>query len=687
VSDLRVSDAPIDWSDEEVRQRECARERITQLNEIQPHGGLLVIDAADGRLLHFSLSALALLRVRNLAPGAPLVGQIDDGWAGPIVELARRAADDGSAEIDLHGDDGPFDVTATRSPADPDGRTVLIEIEPASDAATSLFPTLRRALDRVAAATSLPELYEAAVDEIARLSGFDRTMIYAFHADGHGEVVAERRRPDQVPYLGLHFPASDIPAQARQLYRTKTCRHTADATADGSPVVPPIAAATGEPLQIGACDLRTVSAHHRQFMANMGTQASLSLSILSDGELIGLINCVHESARHVARPLRRACDIIAAQISITWTVVVQATDLARERTTRQVREHLSEQLATAADLAVELVNGDSTILHLVPADWAVARIGPGHSATEGGPTTAAVAEISRLATGLAPRQVWSTTQLRVDDPECASVLPEVAGLLVLSLGDGDFLAWLRRPVEQTVNWLGDQGPTNRPDPLSPRFSFELWRHTVGDRSENWPDHLDLADLADDLQTIQQRRREAAYAHLSWYDELTGLANRRMAVRELDHLLNQPRRGGTAVLFIDLDRFKSVNDTHGHHVGDMLLLEVARRLTAATRQHDTVSRFAGDEFVVICPGAALRDAERIAERIVESLRRPVQVDALTLQVTASVGIVDAHSQQRTRDVLQAADAAMYDAKRGGRDRFAIAALPEQRHRYEARDDVG
>jgi two-component system, chemotaxis family, sensor kinase Cph1 len=659
----------IDWTDERVRLAECARENITQLNEVQPHGAILAVDPTDGTVRHLSLSAPDLLGAPDLRVGRRLDELIGHRWAETIGAAVAMVEVGGSIDLTVEVGDGRLDVTVTGRVAGSAEVAVLVEIEPAPREGTSPFHALRQALDRVTGASTRAELHEVAVQTVHELSGFERTMLYLFHPDGHGEIVAERAADGLPPMLGLHFPASDIPVQARALYVHKTCRHTVDAEAAGSPLVPQVSAATGAPLDLGACDLRAVSLHHRTFMHNMGTRASLSLSVVVDRQLVGLVNCTSSRPVHLQRQVRRACEILASQLSGAWGGLSRAARLAEDLAATEVRARIIEGLAESDDLAVAMTTAEDRLTDLIPADGTVVQLGSLQSVPEDFVGPDGMRELVRFVASLPVDEPWCTDELATVDGPLAAALPGVAGVLVLPLGAEGFLAWLRRPVEQTVRWLGDQRPGNRPDPLSPRFSFDLWRETVTDRSLPWPDPDLLTAFAADLHAVHRRRAERASAELSWYDDLTGLPNRRMAVRELDHLLEEPRRGTTTVLFVDLDLFKSVNDNHGHHVGDTLLVEVGRRLTQATRAHDTVARLSGDEFVIICPGADRHGAEHIAERIVHAMRFPFVIDDRELTVTVSIGIVDTQGDGRTTDVLRAADAAMYRAKREGRDRYA------------------
>jgi diguanylate cyclase (GGDEF)-like protein len=174
--------------------------------------------------------------------------------------------------------------------------------------------------------------------------------------------------------------------------------------------------------------------------------------------------------------------------------------------------------------------------------------------------------------------------------------------------------------------------------------------------------------------VQRSRTEAALAHQALHDPLTSLPNR---VLLLDRLAQAAARAGRepaplALLFLDLDRFKDVNDQFGHRAGDDLLKAVATRLMAVVRPGDTVARFGGDEFVVLCENMPGQDqAVDLAERITDILGRPVTLSGREMSITASVGIVLADAGLVPADeLLRDADLAMYQAKQQGGCRFAV-----------------
>ncbi|MEU8663481.1 GGDEF domain-containing protein, partial [Actinoplanes philippinensis] len=169
-------------------------------------------------------------------------------------------------------------------------------------------------------------------------------------------------------------------------------------------------------------------------------------------------------------------------------------------------------------------------------------------------------------------------------------------------------------------------------------------------------------------TIAVREQERAQAQLAYqarHDPLTGLANRTVLSDEL------ARSGPVAVLYLDLDGFKEVNDTYGHEAGDLVLSTVAQRLSEAVRATDLVVRLGGDEFVLLCPNLPEAEAIRLADRVLGDMALPITFGGRTLDIGASVGIAAYGDTVADRDVLRSADMAMYEAKKQGRGRWVVA----------------
>ncbi|MDN4481663.1 bifunctional diguanylate cyclase/phosphodiesterase [Demequina muriae] len=651
-------------ADERLRLETCARERIRVPGAIQSYGALLSVDLATFTVLQASENAIDVLGVDTDAligaRVADLAGQDVVERCLAIVQHRGLAANPVAAQIDGRR----FDVIIHEA----DG-VGIVEFEPELAGEYSAA-TVHAAIHRLSAAATVPEIYAQTAIELRHLTGYDRVVVYRFHPDGHGEVVAEDLEDGMEPYLGLHFPASDIPAQARQLYVSKLTRAIVLDDAPPAPLAPALNPLTGQPLDLGHAELRSVSPDHVQFMRNMGQVSTISLSLVHGDALIGMITCAHRTTRRLPYLLREGFAVLARQVSMQLGTAAEIERLTRIDAVRTVRASLARQVKSSDDLSSALIEGEFTLLDLIPADGATLHVDGASTSIGEAPAAMIGPELLAELTGAEAATVVSDA-VSVDYPRLHSLMPDIAGVLVVPFGaDGDYLAWFRKETVATVRWLGDQSSANRVTPLTPRTSFAAWSESVAGKSTPW-DRLALLEASEirhDLNAALLRAAESALARVALHDPLTGLPNRRLLGDRLEQAMSTLERDApVALLFADLDSFKQINDSEGHGAGDAVIIAAAGIIRETIRSQDTVARIGGDEFVVVCEGAGRVEAEAAAQRIVEAFTAPLVVQGSQYQVGVSIGIAIAAPGQEPDDLLRAADAAMYRAKEGGRGR--------------------
>ncbi len=290
----------------------CDWEPIRIPGAIQPHGVLLCIQGPDHRLVQYSANLPAWLG----RAGDDLAGQPLPALLGPdLADALERALATGSVSeapcllghFTLDSATGPCRVDAAVHRLQ---TTLILELEPSAMASPahglSIYPLVRLFVSRLQETDSLRELCQLAATEMRRITGFDRTMVYQFDADadGHGEVLGEDRDEALMSHLGQWFPASDIPRQARELYVLNRIRMIPTASYEPVPLVPPRLPGQAEPTDLSHAMLRSVSPVHLAYMRNMGTLASMSVSIVVRGRLWGLISCHHAQPRAVGFEVR-----------------------------------------------------------------------------------------------------------------------------------------------------------------------------------------------------------------------------------------------------------------------------------------------------------------------------------------------------------------------------------------------
>ncbi|KAI3590867.1 Phytochrome, two-component sensor histidine kinase [Cupriavidus sp. U2] len=512
---------------------DCAKEPIHIPGGIQPHGFLVSVDDA-GNVVQASANT-ALLAGR--APGEidPLLGQplaalVGDGAALALDALATLQADGIPLYAGSVADPRGLREGAAAGLYSPLAIVVhiwqgvrIVEFEPArgtADVFASIYPLVRSFFNSPQDVDSVQGLARLAADEVHRITGFGRTMVYAFDDEGHGHVLAESMDAGYTSYLGQRFPASDIPPQARALYVRNRIRLIADADYVAAPLVPALHPATGQPTDLTYASLRSISPVHVQYMKNMGAWASMSMSIVVRGRLWGLISCHHATARVPSFEVRTACEHIAQVLSLQVGAREDHDEASYRLALRRRQTGLLASMANTDDF-IEAISGNADdLLALVGATGAAAvfegrivRIGeaPSDVAIEG------------LLAWLDTRgeDVFATDQLATEwtDAAAQGVGPEAAGMLVVPLSRmfRNYVIWFRAEVVRTIRWAGDPRArlADLSASLSPRERFEVWTQTVRGRSEPWrAAELEIAsEFRGALLGIVLRRAEEL-AHLA-----------------------------------------------------------------------------------------------------------------------------------------------------------------------------
>ncbi|WP_435738592.1 SpoIIE family protein phosphatase [Cellulosimicrobium sp. PMB13] len=489
----------------------CAREPIHVPGLIQPRGALLVVRESDHTVLQVSQNSDQFL---GAAPqdllGGPLAAAVGPETAARILTHASAPgdlADRNPLSLQLEATARVVDAVLHRPPLPDDGPgaepVLVVELEPAAGARPLTFPNtylaVRRSLRDLERAATLGELYDDAARHVRELTRFDRVMIYRFDAEHNGEVVAEARRADLNSFLGLHYPASDIPPQARALYEKNWIRLIADVDYEPTPIVPTVLPTTGAPLDLTYSTLRSVSTIHLEYLRNMGVRASMSISLLREGRLWGLIACHHYAGPHEPPfEVRTAAEFLGSALSVR---LVAQSETERDAEVRRAESVLAHLAADSRDEAAPLgtaITRSGWLRRLVRADGAVVvaegRLTSVGNVPDDDACRALVAWV--LSHG---EELVSTDRLAHDAPEVAALMPDVAGVMGIVLPEGQVVLWVRDEVLRHVDWGGD--PHNKAIArreggdvrLSPRKSFDRWREVVRGHSRPWtPDQTDFA---------------------------------------------------------------------------------------------------------------------------------------------------------------------------------------------------
>ncbi len=463
----------------------CDVEPIHVPGAIQPHGLLLALVEPALTVTHVSANLLEVLGVSvERALGRPVAEVIGHDAARALERaleaLDLRAAD--SLPLEIRG--RAFEGVLHRN-----GVAAILELEHTAPALHPGDRALRNAIFGLQRADNIDALCAVAAERVRDLSGFDRVMAYRFHADGHGEVVAEARARDVDSFLGLHFPASDIPRQARQLYRLNPIRVIPDAQFTPVPLLGASSIEGAAPLDLTFAHLRAVSPVHLEYLANMGVRASMSVSLMRGDQLWGLLACHHEQPHALPFSVRSACEVVGRLVSLQIEALEEVARGEQRRALRGGCAAVVETMRSAPEgWATALLAYPESLLRAVNATGAALLDANGVTTTGEVPS---MADIAALATWLARRRggSFATSALSLEFPPAIGYRDIASGLLAVRIPkpQGAHILWFRHERVRTVSWAGDPSkPAAREDGrLHPRHSFSAWKEVVRGTSVPW----------------------------------------------------------------------------------------------------------------------------------------------------------------------------------------------------------
>ncbi len=494
----------------------CEDEPIRIPGVIQPHGALIAAGADDGVVSHASENLADFLGIgpmeaigrrlsdlvgeAALGPGARDVGGLEDGPPPAYLFTALPGPEGAGCDAIVHRAGG----------------RIILEFEPgrgrSDGSAADLHHGTRAAVAALRRAPSLAGMYEECARRVREISGFDRVMVYRFDDDWNGVVAAEARRDDMEPFLGLHYPASDIPRQARELYARNWLRFIADRDYTPREILPPCGPGSPDPLDLGRSVLRSVSPVHLQYLRNMGVGASMSISLLKGDRLWGLIACHHESPRYVPYDVRTTCELLAQVMSMQLVAREEEERSRYGARMQSIRAGLAARIGRMDDVALALTEPDAALIEFLDATGAAVVAGGEVHRVGATPGEDEILEISDRLAGREVGEVFATDRL---GPELGleAVGAVAAGLLTVPIAvDGrDRVMWFRPEQVREVNWAGDPAKSVTKGEgaarLSPRGSFALWKEVVRGRCRPWsPGEVAAAlDFRRDLAEILAAR--------------------------------------------------------------------------------------------------------------------------------------------------------------------------------------
>lgn len=479
---------------------DCEREQIHLPGSIQPHGVLLALEEEQLTVSHASTNASRML---GFGDNKSLVGWSLEAVGREVCDEVRRQI----SELDLAipsvitvplNDDHPrlFDCVLHRT----DSGQLILELEPVHAADRTLSMQLTSGVDAIASTASLRSLCDVTAQLLKQVLGYNRVMVYRFGADGHGQVFAEQCDTDLEPYLGNHYPASDIPKNARELYVRNRVRMLVDVDYEPVPIEPPCDAETGERFDMSMCQFRSMSPIHLQYLRNMNVASSLVASLTVGDSLWGLIACHGSQPHQAGYTTRAAAELIAEAVGTRISALESVTRTRSELAIRRIEQSMIDVMANDGDWPKALFDHAQSVLQMLDATGAALTYDDEVTTIGSVPDHEQIRSLASWLDGNDFGTSFQTENLAERAPELSAISNDTPGVMAVPVSDdaGEYLMCFRPETVRTVTWGGDPRKTVSQSPsgqISPRQSFAQWREELQGTSVPWTqDEIESAEL-------------------------------------------------------------------------------------------------------------------------------------------------------------------------------------------------
>ncbi len=474
----------------------CDREPIHISSAIQSHGVLLAFSESDLVILQISQNSEVFLTKKPEAfLGQPLSILMSQEQIEAILNCLNAEFENVNPlrlALSVAGKSQAFEGIVHRT----DG-VIVLELERSiAEEAVSFFDFykfVKVPLNHIQKTQTLAELSQQAVSIVRNITGFDRVMLYRFNEDGSGHVIAESKSESAESFLGLHYPATDIPKQAKELYRLNLLRIIPDALYAPVFLEPDLNPVTGTPLDLSLSVLRSVSPLHTEYLENMGVRASMSISLLRDRQLWGLIACHHPAPKSLSYETRTICEFLGQVISFELGAKADTEDLDYKIKLQTVHARFVNTITNCQTLGDGLNQNPRDLIDLVGASSVVFCENSKIAAFGDTPPESATADlVAWVDRHIGADAIYCTNTLVTDYPQFSPYKDIASGLLALRISrtQQTYLLWFRPEVIQTIDWGGEPIKPMGVDAdgsqrITPRKSFELWKETVQLKSLPW----------------------------------------------------------------------------------------------------------------------------------------------------------------------------------------------------------
>jgi chemotaxis family two-component system sensor kinase Cph1 len=486
-----------DFQEQDIDLTSLKEPAIHFYSQIQPHGVIFVLGEPELTILQVSSNTYSAL---GISPENMLQKNLEE-FIDPF-QVERIKAGLSNENLDFinptkiwmrkKGDDYVvFDGVFHRNS---DG-LLIFELEPAisneSIPFLSFYHLAKASINQLEETSNLRDYCQIIVQEVRKVTGFDRVMLYKFDDDGHGSVLAEEKLESMEPYLGLHFPESDIPKPARKLFSSNWIRLIPDTHSQPVQILPAINPVSQRPADLTNSILRSASPCHVEYLHNMEVGASLTISLIKDQKLWGLIACHHLSPKYVSYELRKACEFLGRVIFSEISAREETEDYGYRMMLTYIQSTLVEYMSQEENFIDGLIKHQPNLLDLVSAQGAAVCFGDRYTTIGETPKEEDLNFLVQWLKNNVNEEFFYTDSLPSLYPDAERFKNVASGMLAIPISKRNYVLWFRPEVIQTVNWGGDPNNAfelNQSDGnlrLCPRKSFELWKETVRLTSLPW----------------------------------------------------------------------------------------------------------------------------------------------------------------------------------------------------------
>ncbi|WP_414586927.1 ATP-binding protein [Scytonema sp. PCC 10023] len=470
---------------------------------IQPHGLLMALNP-QLVILQVSNNTEDLLGKKpNDLLGQPLSDLLNSEQVKAIEQCWQQERGRvNSFKLSIQTSKGKqyFDGIAHRTES-----TLILELEPTDSVNEISFLSFHalagEAIAKMRKTSNLTDFLQLVASEVQKITGFDRVMVYEFDHVGAGSVVAEVKRHDLSPYLGLHYPATDLPEQVRELYKRNLLRFIPNLNAQPVELVSVENSEThSRPVDLSFCVLRSAHPCCVEYHQNMDVAAMLVIALIKEQKLWGLISCHHQTHKHIPYEVRKICEFLGQIVSRELEHKVNQSQLDYRVRLQSLQSDFIESISQADNFREALVNPQPSLLDVVDAQGAAVYLDDEITLLGATPNIEQVRLLIDWADASNGDNLFSTDSLPKLYPEAVAFKNTASGLLLLRISKVRryYILWFRPEVIQTVSWAGNPDESIQVDAngnvkLCPRASFERWQQTVRLTSLPWkPCEIDSA---------------------------------------------------------------------------------------------------------------------------------------------------------------------------------------------------